>query len=127
LARRRALLELRAPGWCPAGARCHDRHDGRAGVRPGGRYPRRALRPLRRGRARCGGAGVPSERGADRTGARALHQGLVRRVMTWLWWSLGALVLIFAAREFVTRTSRHEMLANATADALGAPALMITT
>ena len=29
--------------------------------------------------------------------------------MTWLWWSLGALVLIFAAREFVTRTSRHDL------------------
>ena len=47
--------------------------------------------------------------------------------MTWLWWSLGALVLIFVAREFVMRTERRAERADEPVDVSEAPGLMITT
>ena len=59
-----------------------DGHDRCARVRSRRRHPVGVLRSLRRGRARGGRAGVPSERGADRAGDGAVHPGLVRAVMT---------------------------------------------
>ena len=47
--------------------------------------------------------------------------------MTWLWWSLGVLVLIFVAREFVTRSERRVGAAEEPPDVSGAPGLVITT
>ena len=64
----------------------------------GRRYPGRVLRARTPRRARHGGAGVPSERGADRTGDGDVHQGLVRRVMTWAVVVARHVVLIVAAR-----------------------------
>ena len=54
--------------------------------------------------------------------------------MTPVWWALGVVILVFAAREWVDRVQRHDRLSKEAPDLIatptepiGAPGLLVTT